>query len=158
MAPLGTSWRLAGMMLGAPKRCQMYWWLASESNSASANTKRSGGPLAGRVQQPRQRPGVAPRPLPGLLRQQNLLLHIHHDQPPWPQRRRKRRTVRSVRRSTVSSSNRRRKRSKESRAALQLAAAPGYTTLGARASALGFAKGPVFISASGRAPPATAAG
>jgi len=31
MAPFGTPRRLAGMMLLAPRRCRMCWWLASES-------------------------------------------------------------------------------------------------------------------------------
>src|SRR5713101_5491209 len=36
------------------------------------------------VEQPRQRTRVAPRPLPSPLRQQNLLLHIHDNQPLQP--------------------------------------------------------------------------
>jgi hypothetical protein len=37
-----------------------------------------------RIQQSRQSARVAPRPLTGSLRQQNLLLHIHHNQPLQP--------------------------------------------------------------------------
>src|SRR6266403_5382080 len=91
------------------------------------------------IEQSRQRTRVAPGPLPGALRQQNLLLHIHYNQPLQPRttrpgpvkvltevsespvpsmaaemgrlrRRRSRRTVSSNPRSTVSSSSRRRKR------------------------------------------------
>src|ERR1700730_13598630 len=40
-----------------------------------------GGPMSGRIQQPRQRPGVAPRPLTSPPRQQDLLVQIHHNQP-----------------------------------------------------------------------------
>ncbi len=36
------------------------------------------------IEQPRQSTRVAPRPLPGPLRQQNLLLHIHYNQPLQP--------------------------------------------------------------------------
>jgi len=36
------------------------------------------------IEQPRQRTRVTPRPLAGSLRQQNLLLHIHHNQPLQP--------------------------------------------------------------------------
>src|SRR6266851_4510775 len=41
--PLGIPRRgCAGIMLCAPQRCRICWWLASESNSASASTKRRG--------------------------------------------------------------------------------------------------------------------
>jgi hypothetical protein len=40
-----------------------------------------GSALCRRIQQSRQSARVAPRPLTGSLRQQNLLLHIHHNQP-----------------------------------------------------------------------------
>jgi hypothetical protein len=69
------------MMLFAPRRCRMCWWLASESNSASARTPPRGAPGAATIEQSRQRTRVAPRPLTGSLRQQNLLLHLHHHQP-----------------------------------------------------------------------------
>src|SRR5229473_7826875 len=78
MAPLGTPRRLAGMMLLAPRRCRMCSWLASESDSASASASCC------YIEQPRQRTCVAPGPLTSPLRQQNLLLHIHYNQPLQP--------------------------------------------------------------------------
>src|SRR5713226_4413752 len=66
MAPLGTPRRLAGMMLLAPRRCRMCWWLASESNSASASTTPIGAPRA--VDGGRNGPApTAPQPTHGFL-------------------------------------------------------------------------------------------
>src|SRR6266404_3177090 len=66
MAPFGTPRRLAGMMLLAPRRCRMCWWLASESNSASASTTPIGAPRA--VDGGRNGPApAAPQPAHGFL-------------------------------------------------------------------------------------------
>src|SRR5207249_8431 len=83
MAPFGTPRRLAGMMLFAPRRCRMCWWLASESNSASASTTPRGAPRAATSSNPGRARASHPGPLTGALRQQNLL-HIHYNQPLQP--------------------------------------------------------------------------
>src|SRR6266403_56323 len=62
MAPFGTPRRLAGMMLLAPRRCRMCWWLASESNSASASTTPIGAPRAATSSNPGRERASHPGP------------------------------------------------------------------------------------------------
>src|SRR6266849_4914154 len=62
MVPFGTPRRLAGIMLFAPKRCRMCWWLASESNSASASTTPRGAPRAATSSNPGRERASHPGP------------------------------------------------------------------------------------------------
>src|SRR5260370_27683627 len=84
MAPLGIPRRLAGMMLLAPRRCRMCWWLGSRIKLRIRQHQADGRASCGHVQQSRQIAHVGSWSSMRPLREQNLLLHIHHNDPLQP--------------------------------------------------------------------------